>query len=64
MISDDLEDQRAISREEAEAFAKENGLLYIETSAKSASNVDEVCKINLFHFNFLYLGISGIMYKY
>lgn len=48
MISDDLEDQRAVSREEAEAFAKENGLLYIETSAKSASNVDEVCKLIYF----------------
>ena len=37
----DLETQRAVSREEAERFAKENNLLYLETSAKTAFNVNE-----------------------
>ena len=37
----DLDSQRVVSREEAEKFAKENGLLYIETSAKTAFNVNE-----------------------
>ena len=37
----DLEIQRAVSREEAERFAKENNLLYLETSAKTAFNVNE-----------------------
>lgn len=37
----DLESQRAVLREEAERFAKENNLLYLETSAKTAFNVNE-----------------------
>jgi Ras-related protein Rab-2A len=37
----DLESQRIVTREEAEKFAKENGLIYIETSAKTAFNVNE-----------------------
>ena len=36
----DLENDRQVTREEAEAFAKENGLRYVETSAKTAENVD------------------------
>ncbi len=32
--------RRVIQRSEAEAFAKENGLLYIEASAKTAEGVD------------------------
>jgi GTPase SAR1 family protein len=35
----DLEDQRVISKEEAEKLAKINNLTYIETSAKSNINV-------------------------
>ncbi|KNH07848.1 hypothetical protein XU18_1525 [Perkinsela sp. CCAP 1560/4] len=38
----DLEEKRQISREEGEAFAKQNNLLFYETSAKSATNVDTV----------------------
>ena len=37
----DLEDKRQISYEEGEALAKENGLLFLETSAKTAYNVIE-----------------------
>ncbi|OMJ87924.1 hypothetical protein SteCoe_10248 [Stentor coeruleus] len=37
----DLDSQRVVSREEAEKFAKENKLIYLETSAKTAYNVNE-----------------------
>jgi len=37
----DLEDKRQVSYEEGEAFAKENGLMFLETSAKTAYNVVE-----------------------
>ena len=36
----DLVDSREVTREEAELFASNNGLRYVETSAKTASNVD------------------------
>ncbi|KAJ1979561.1 Ras- protein Rab-2A [Dimargaris verticillata] len=37
----DLAAKREVSREEGEAFAQENGLFFIETSAKTAANVEE-----------------------
>ena len=37
----DLGQRRAVSVEEGEAFAKEHGLLFMEASAKTASNVEE-----------------------
>lgn len=37
----DLVKRRVVPREDAEAFAEENGLEYIETSAKSAAGVDD-----------------------
>ena len=37
---------RQVSREEAELWAKEEGLLYMETSAKTGQNVDEVDILN------------------
>ncbi|OMJ87902.1 hypothetical protein SteCoe_10315 [Stentor coeruleus] len=37
----DLDSQRVVSREEGERFARDNKLLYIETSAKTAFNVSE-----------------------
>jgi len=37
----DLEHKRAVSLEEGEQFAQENGLIFIETSAKTAANVEE-----------------------
>lgn len=38
----DLDFERLVSRKEGEAFAKENNLPYIETSAKTAKNVHEM----------------------
>lgn len=38
----DLEAQRAVSGEEAAAYAAENSLMYMETSAKTAANVNEL----------------------
>jgi len=37
----DMEDQRDVSFEEASQFAQENGLLFIESSAKTGENVEE-----------------------
>eukprot|EP01120_Amphizonella_sp_Union-15-10_P005592 TRINITY_DN166_c0_g3_i3.p1 TRINITY_DN166_c0_g3~~TRINITY_DN166_c0_g3_i3.p1 ORF type:complete len:227 (+),score=39.33 TRINITY_DN166_c0_g3_i3:41-682(+) len=37
----DLEHRRAVTLEEGERFARENGLLFLETSAKTAANVEE-----------------------
>jgi hypothetical protein len=44
----DLEAKRAVSREEGEQFARDNGLIFMETSAKTAANVEEVCVGSLF----------------
>ena len=38
----DLSDGREVYSEEAEAFAQENGLLFMETSAKTGLNIDEL----------------------
>ncbi|CAJ1936946.1 unnamed protein product [Sphenostylis stenocarpa] len=38
----DLEDDRKVSNEEGEEYAKENGLSFLETSAKTAQNVNEL----------------------
>ncbi|KAM7158904.1 ras-related protein Rab-2B isoform 2-T2 [Molossus nigricans] len=38
----DLESRRDVKREEGEAFAREHGLVFMETSAKTACNVEEV----------------------
>ena len=37
----DLEHRRAVSTKEGEAFAEENGLIFLETSAKTAANVEQ-----------------------
>ncbi|KAI8533561.1 hypothetical protein RHMOL_Rhmol10G0020300 [Rhododendron molle] len=37
----DLAHRRAVSKEEGEQFAKENGLLFLEASARTAQNVEE-----------------------
>ena len=39
--SSDLEARRDVKREEGEAFAREHGLIFMETSAKTAANVEE-----------------------
>lgn len=38
----DLEDQREVTVEEAKQYAEENDLLFMECSAKSASNINEI----------------------
>ncbi|XP_036131852.1 ras-related protein Rab-2B isoform X4 [Molossus molossus] len=40
-ITSDLESRRDVKREEGEAFAREHGLVFMETSAKTACNVEE-----------------------
>merc|ERR1711879_752534 len=37
----DLEHRRQVTPEEGQKFAQENGLLFLETSAKTAFNVEE-----------------------
>lgn len=41
LLRSDLEAKRAVTREEGEQFARDHGLLFMETSAKTASNVEE-----------------------
>ena len=36
----DLDSKRAVSYKEGETFAKDNGMSFMETSAKSAQNID------------------------
>ena len=38
----DLEANREVSKEEGENFAKENGLFFLECSAKTDTNIEEV----------------------
>ena len=38
----DLGQKRLVEYEEANAYAEENGLLFMETSAKNANNVNEI----------------------
>jgi len=42
----DLENKRQVSTEEGENLAKEHGLMFLETSAKTAYNVEEVINIH------------------
>lgn len=37
----DIEDKRVISKERGELIAKENGVMFIETSAKTNNNIEE-----------------------
>ena len=51
----DLDARRQVSTEEGERFAKENGLIFMETSAKTAFNVEEVRDLTIelfFNTNF------------
>lgn len=38
----DLANKRCVEYEEAQAYAEENGLLFMETSAKTGTNVNEI----------------------
>jgi len=38
----DLEDKRQVETAEAKSYAEDNGLLFMETSAKVATNVNEI----------------------
>ena len=38
----DLDSRRTVEYEEASAYAEEKGLLFLETSAKDANNVNEI----------------------
>lgn len=49
LCSSDLESRREVKKEEGEAFAREHGLIFMETSAKTASNVEEVRPAGLFY---------------
>jgi hypothetical protein len=40
-----MQDERQVSKEHAELFAKKNNMHYVETSAINAVNVDEVILI-------------------
>ena len=42
----DLEDKRQVTYEEGESFARENGLMFLETSAKTAFNVVEAFNLS------------------
>jgi len=46
----DLEARRDVKKEEGEAFAHEHGLIFMETSAKTAANVEEVGNNLMFDF--------------
>ncbi|XP_076900325.1 ras-related protein RABB1c-like isoform X1 [Bidens hawaiensis] len=48
----DLSHRRAVSTEEGEQFAKENGLVFMEASAKTAQNVEEA-----------FINTAGTIYK-
>ncbi len=55
-----MQHRRAVTTEEGEQFAKEHGLVFLETSAKTAHNVEEVLSLNLHSPNFK---ISGRLMK-
>jgi Ras-related protein Rab-5C len=38
----DMADERQVTAEEAQAYAEENGLHFVETSAKTASSVNDL----------------------
>ena len=38
----DLQSKRAVQTDDAQAYAEENGLLFMETSAKAGTNVTDV----------------------
>lgn len=61
----DLAHRRAVTKEEGEQFARENGLLFLEASARTAQNVEEVMYPNpgLLFFRSLVPGIPRLQLK-
>jgi small GTP-binding protein len=60
----DLESKRAVSREEGERFAKDNGLFFLETSAKLDENVDKVrFRKNSIHFDQAFIETAKKIYE-
>jgi GTPase SAR1 family protein len=55
----DLDARRQVSQEEGERFARDNGLIFMETSAKTSFNVEEVRRINTLLINCLWVGFLG-----
>ena len=51
----DLEARRDVKKEEGEAFAREHGLIFMETSAKTAANVEEVYRLTEFGWRLLFV---------
>ena len=43
----DLEDKRRVSYKEGEDFAKENGLIFLETSTKNSNDIDEALQLSI-----------------
>ena len=54
----DLAHKRAVSKEEGQQFAKEHGLLFLEASARTAQNVEEVMIILPLQFLFFFFSKS------
>lgn len=44
-----------MKKEEGEAFAREHGLIFMETSAKTAANVEEVYRLTEFGWLLLFV---------
>jgi Ras-related protein Rab-2A len=57
----DLEHRRAVSTKEGEIFAQENGLIFLETSAKSAANVETVKYLSFSFAPFCTDAISSLL---
>lgn len=57
----DLAHRRAVSTEEGEQFAKEHGLIFMEASAKTAQNVEEVNEV-FYTATYSFLDLSLIIH--
>lgn len=64
MDAEDMEETRTVSAEEGEQFAREHSLLYVETSAKNATNVDYVCPLFFLLFSFIAIFIYCLFYLF
>jgi len=68
----DLDHRRAVSYKEGEQFAEQNGLVFLETSAKSAANVEQVMDLrstydwfsHVIRTLFVYYGCSSLTFLF